>query len=1098
MRLTPPVVAFRKFVPTGLLWLSLTLVGFSGTNDQLESGFLNPPDSAKPLTWWHWLNGSVTEEGITADLESMKRIGLGGAIMFNSSGNIPQGTARFMGPEWLAMVDHTMKECSRLGLEFGLHNCDGFSQSGGPWITPEMSMKKLTWSVQEVVGPIRIDEQLKKPTAWKDFYHDITVVAFPVPQGESLTGQGSDTVLSGSIRKEELAYLIDGDPETVANFPSSKDGHVVNFEFSTTSTVRSLRCLPIKPIRGMSVFPIKMEVSTDGINFRKVGAFSSDWNINVGDQITASCEGATGKIFRLTFETSDELSFAEIELSETARIHFGESKAARMQKRGHGADRVYYDNFPGPDRRRVLPSELTIARGAIKDISSKMSTDGHLKWDVPKGKWRIMRVGYTSTGRMNAPATPEGKGLESDKLDAKAVRFHLEQYVTKLLDRPLSQSFEVLQTDSWHADVQDWTDGFEKRFKDQVGYDILEFIPTLLEGWIIDNVDVSERVLWDWRRFLSDQFSANYFETVHNYAKEKGLTYISENTGKVQFLYDIAAARHGDIPMGEFWGTSGDGVRVDNKVASSIAHITGKPIVASESYTSGEDAALWNNHPFSLKALGDEAFCAGVNQFIFHTFAHQPYQVTGPGFTFKKWGMNFNRANTWWEPGRAWMDYLTRCNYMLRAGISSCDVLFYVGDDVPNYIGWRDELHPALPAGYDYDGCDSAAIMEASVEKGEIVLPSGTRYRVLLLPNLPTMRPAVLRKIKVLVDAGAVVLGPRPKQSPSLQDFGVGDKELQELAEELWGGTNPDIYSKISFEELFKRIDLPPDFEFEEEVDVLYIHRSTGDAEIYFLSNQEDHSVELNASFRAGNHAPELWDPATGEIRLLPDFNIEEDVVHLPLRLDPYGSTFVVFRGNRKPSNGKNWLEMETVQTIGGPWGVNFPPNLGAPDKAMFDELDSWTDNPDPGIRFFSGTAIYQTSFEYQNPQQVADVQKPAQYLDLGNVAVIAEVELNGKNLGVLWKPPFRVPIDSALREGKNTLVVKVTNLWRNRMIGDEKIPEDDIPPRFPRKWPDWLLQGKPRPSGRVTYNTHPDGYNAKDPLYQSGLLGPVTIAEEH
>ena len=1090
-------IPMKNYLYTSLFSLSIVLSASAAPTNPLEAGFRNPPDSAKPLTWWHWMDGDVTKEGITADLESMKRIGLGGAYMFNVGMGMPFGPARFMGPEWLAMIDHTLKETARLGLQFGVANSDGWGESGGPWITPETSMKQLTWTVKEVEGPVHLDASLAKPEANEDFYRDIAVIAFPVPQGKTLTGRGTGTILRGSISATELAKLVDGNPKTQAKFPASKSGNTIEFEFSSPRTVRSVRCTKIEP-NAESGFPVTMEVSDDGKTFRSVGAFTPNWifkNCPV-ESVTAACEEATGKVFRLTLKNPRPTTIGEIELSETARVHFGESKATLIRAQGHGADRGRYDDFPGPDRERNLPPGLTIARDAVKVLTAKMSPDGRLQWDVPPGKWRIARVGFTSTGRVVAPASPEGKGLECDKLDSKATRFHLEQYVGKLANRPNSKTLVAMEIDSWEAGIQNWTAGFEQRFRDRVGYDILTFMPTFLEGWIVENADVSERVLWDWRRFLSDQFSENFFSVAQAFAKERGLTYVGEATGRMQFLYDVAELRNTDVPMGEFWNNETDGdLRVDNKAASSIAHTTGKTVVSAESYTGG---ALWDNHPFSLKSLGDRAFCAGVNQYVFHTFAHQPYEVTGPGFTFGQWGLNFNRANTWWEPGHAWIEYLTRCNYMLRAGTPAADVLFYVGDDVPNRIGWRDDLHPALPAGYDFDGCDARSLMEARVEKGMIVLPSGSQYRVLLLPNLPTMRPAVLKKVQELVAAGAVVMGPRPKQSPSLKDIGAGDQTVRKIAEELWGGAKPRVFNGISFEELFRRINLPADFEphaAAKNAEVIYIHRRVGDTEVYFVSNQENRSEELNAAFRAGNRAPELWDPATGEIRALPDFRVEAGVVRLPLHLDPCGSAFVVFRGDRKPAAGKNWTELKVAQTITGPWQVSFPPKLGAPATATFDGLSSWSKNATAGIRFFSGTATYEKQIEI-----LAVGTNRECYLDLGKVSVMAEVELNGKNLGVLWKPPFRVRVDGVAKPGANRLVVRVTNLWHNRMVGDATLPEDDVQWKekgtfyFPAQWPEWLLQGKPRPSGRVIFCTRKDVYTASDPLLESGLLGPVTL----
>jgi hypothetical protein len=1075
-----------------------TLLALSGlitmAADNLEQSFLRPPDEARPLTWWHWLDGNITKEGITADWEAIKRVGLGGAYLFNCGIGMPKGDVKFMQPEWLAMMDHTIKEAERLGLKFGVHNCDGFSQSGGPWITPETSMKELTWTATDAQGPAVFDAVLEKPHEKEAFYRDIAVVAFPVPQGGPLTG----ATLRGTLKSAELAKLTDGKPQTKVEFPAGSNS--VEFVFAEPRTVRSVVCRNTAPHKWEEDFPITMEVSADGKSFRRVGAFTANWDMIGGGAVTAACEEATGKVFRLSFKNPWAVSFGEIELSETARVHFAEAKAARLRSRGHGAERRHHDAYPGPVCGRALAAELIVPRGAVKNLTAQMTADGRLKWEVPPGKWRIIRLGFTSNGHHVAPATPEGRGLECDKLDAKTVRFHLDQYVGKLLQRAgpaAGKTFAAMEVDSWECGIQNWTAGFERRFRERLGYDLLPFLPALIEGWIVDSADVTERALWDWRRFLADQFSENYFGVVAKWAAENGLTYVGESTGRQAYLYDVSWIRNSAVTMGEFWIDSGpgQGVRVDNKVASSIAHTTGKRVIASESYTAGPQVARWQNHPFSLKAEGDRAFCAGVNQFVFHTFAHQPYRALGPGFTFASWGLNFNRGNTWWDAGRAWMEYLTRCNHMLREGQPVSDVLWFVGEDVPNRIAWRDELRPVLPTGYDFDGCDAQALLEARVENGRILLPSGTEYRVLLLPNLTTMRPATLKKVAELVCAGATVLGPRPKQSPSLRDLGEGDATVRKLADELWSSR---VASGVTFEGLFKRINLPPDFEWRAsapDAEMLYVHRRVGDAEVYFLSNQQYRNEEITATFRVTGKSPEWWDPTTGAIRPLPEYREGAGRITVPLRLDPAGSGFVVFCSKRETARVKNWLEFKDAQPVTGPWHVSFPPNLGASASAKLDKLISLSEHAEPGIRFFSGTATYRTTFESQIPNPKSQI-----FLDLGDVQVIAEVRLNGRGLGILWKPPFRVDVTDAIKSGANELEIRVTTLWPNRMIGDAALP-DDVPwnrqrPKgaYPIKWPDWLVNGTPRPSGRITFCTRKDVYAKDDPLLPSGLIGPVML----
>jgi hypothetical protein len=1131
--------------------IGLSLLGASATD--LDQAFQDPPESAKPRTWWHWVDGNVTKHGITGDLEAMKRAGLGGCYLFSIASSFPQGPAIFRQPEWYDLLGHTVKEAERLGLIFGVHNCDGWSESGGPWVTPETSMKELTHSSVDVAGPSRFSAALPVPASKKSFYRDIAVVAFPIPPDQRVNGPESDFRITGSIAESKLKALCDGVSATRATFPKSEAGHRIEIAWPQTQTVRTMILRNVSGYVADEDFPVRMESSVDGQNWQPAGAFTFSWDTADGAKpITVGLGELNTRFLRLSFTNLWPVEIGELRLTTAAKLHFAEAKAGWLRCRGHGGETRNFAQYPGPDRRVSPPANYLLARTNVVDLTARCDAQGRLEWAVPPGKWRILRVGYTSTGRFNRPASDAGRGLECDKLDAQVVRAHLEQYVGQLAERfgpATGKTFKVVETDSWECDVQNWTGGLEKRLQERTGIEIVPWLPLLLEGWIVDSPDLSERMLWDWRKFLAGQFKESYFDSVARFLKERNLTYVGEGSGRQMYLYDpIGYQRSCDIPMGEFWLNTGpgQGVRVDNKVASSAAHITGRRFVASEAYTGSAAFAQWQNHPYTLKPLGDRAYCAGVNQFVFHTFAHQPYDVTGPGFSMAVWGLNCNRANTWWEPGRAWMRYLARCNHLLQEGRFVADVLSFIGEDVPNRIGWRDELVPRLPRGYDFDGCDATALLEAKVEQGQIVLPSGMVYRVLLLANRDTMRPAVLRKISELVQAGAVVVGPQPRQSPSLTDLGEGDRSIGKLGAQIWGDCDGvrvrehsfgkgRVFWGLLFPQIFERLSLSPDFEYETKADdaeVLYLHRRIDGAECYFVSNQKARTEPVSARFRVQGHQPELWDPVTGTVTRPAVFKVDASGVELPLSLDPAGSVFVVFReplaakhivsaGNSGADFGfttdarlmaRLWnatphaLEFSdgsktNVSTealpraleLAGPWKVQFPAGLGAPAAAVFEKLESWTRRPEEGVRYFSGTATYEREFDITADRLGQDREL---WLELGEVQVIAQVQLNGQDLGILWKPPFRLNVTSAMKRGTNRLEIRVTNLWPNRMIGDEQLPDSvewQTKKPLPAKWPEWVLKGQPRPDGRVTFCTR-KVYDKEHPLLDSGLIGPVRI----
>ena len=501
---------------------------FTGGGAELQSAFEKPPESAKPLTWWHWIDGNVTKSGITRDLEAMKRAGLGGCYLFSIGGFFPEGPVRFRQEHWYDLLGHTLKEAERLGLVFGVHNCDGWSEAGGPWITPETSMKELTYASVDITGPCQLATNLPVPPSKEDFYRDIAVVAFRLPAGERVNGQASGTRTTGSVSAATLKALGDGQLQPRAAFPKSEAGHRLEFDLGAARLVRTMILHNVSGYVADEDFPVFVEASDNGEAWWPAGKFCFSWDTADGAKpITVALGELKTRFLRLSFTNLWPVQIGEVELTSAAKLHFAEAKAGWLRCRGHGGEARNYARYPGPDRHLRLPAECVVGGTNVLDLMAKLSPGGRLACEVPPGHWRILRVGYTSNGRLNKPATPAGRGLECDKLDAKVVRAHLDEYVGQLVKRfgpAVGKTFTAVETDSWECDVQNWTAGLEQRFKQRTGIAIAPWLPLLIEGWIVDNPDTSERVLWDWRRFLADQFAENFFGEVARYLREKGLT----------------------------------------------------------------------------------------------------------------------------------------------------------------------------------------------------------------------------------------------------------------------------------------------------------------------------------------------------------------------------------------------------------------------------------------------------------------------------------------------------------------------------------------------------------------------------------------------
>jgi len=783
---------------------------------------------------------------------------------------------------------------------------------------------------------------------------------------------------------------------------------------------------------------------------------------------------------------------------------------------------------PGRKGQTLTASSNIWDRSKAVNLTSQMDSTGRLQWDVPSGSWDVLRIGHTSTGKDNHPSPISGCGLECDKLSKEALEAHFNGMMAKLIDDAGPLAGKVLtytHIDSWEVGTQYWTSNFRKEFQRLRGYDPLPFLPGEL-GRIVDSQEINKRFQWDVRMTANDLLLENYAGHLQALAQKHGMKLSIEAYDTCPCINQAYAGR-ADMPMGEFW--VGGSCMNYCKEMSSASHVYGKPITGAEAFTACPDLAKWQHHPGSIKATGDQAFCEGINRFVLCFFTHQPWLDRAPGMTLGGWGFHYDRTETWWEQSKAWHEYLTRCQYVLQSGLNVADICYLDVEVSPRSAPYR----LGLP-GYEYDICPAEVVRtRMKVKDGRIVLPDGMSYRLLVLPPTEMMTPETLRKVVKLAKAGATIAATAiPNQSPSLQNHPQCDEDVKAMARKLLGdaavvpatGVNESkcgagrVFLGKTIAPVLEAIGAKPDIAFTglaKDLRLRWIHRKTDDSDFFFVANQVARDVEVTCTFRVNGRQPELWHPETGKIMDLPVFKGTDDGrMEVPLRLGPTESVFVVFRRSIQKSvdssqvmgrrSERNWAEFKPVQELAGPWEVAFESKWGGPAAPVtFEGLTDWRSNAVEGIKYYSGTAVYRKEFTVEP----AVCSLPSVALDLGRVEIMADVKLNGKDLGTLWKAPYRIDVTGLLKPEKNTVEVGVVNLWCNRLIGDQQLPEDSEWKngggmaggghfKLLAKWPQWLQDGKPSPGGRLTFATA--RYHGKDDqLLPSGLIGPVRLLEE-
>lgn len=1041
--------------------------------DAIQQNFTKVPDTIQTSCYWYWLSGNVSKNGIVKDLEAMKKVGINRAFIGDIGlGDVQQGKVKFLSAEWWELLHTALKTATRLNIQIGIFNGPGWSQSGGPWVKPQQTMRYLTSSQVMVKGPLIFNKQLPRPGA--DF-QDVKVLAYPVPADYNTDISTLKPVLTATESIDSVNNLMDNNLATGIHFKQNQE-FSIDVNVQTPYTVRSVT---INTAHQAVYFEGELQAQINNV-YVPVKHFTIDRRapaLNFGflpwAKSAVAVPATTATKFRLVFtKVSANSGITELKLSSTAVV---DSYMEKTLAKAWQTEDLIWDAYLWQPQANEH-SAYVIAPQTVVDISKYMAADGTLKWAIPAGNWIIERTGMAPTKVHNGPATPEATGFETDKLSKAHIAEHFDAYIGEILKRiPAEdrQTFKVVVADSYETGSQNWTDLLIPEFVKQYNYDPIPYLP-VLQGKVVGSAATSERFLWDLRRLIADDAAYNYVGGLREVSHKHGLTTWLENYGYFGFPAEfLQYGGQSDEVAGEFWGEGRLGT-VENRAASSAAHIYGKTKVSAESFTSAGTA--WRAYPAMLKARGDRFFTDGINNTLLHVFIHQPEDEPKPGLS--AWfGTEFNRGNTWFYDMGDFVNYIKRCNMMLQQGQYVADAAYFIGEDAPKLIGTTD---PALPPGYSFDYINAEVIKNRlTVKDGKIILPNGIQYSVLVLPKQKIMRPELLAKIKELVKNGAVILGPKPERSPSLQGYPQADAKVKTIADELWGtveGTKARVnhYGKgmvlsgMNMQEVMALLKVKPDLVTNENSGVLFIHRQVGDGAVYFLSNQKNEQVNINAHFRVTGKKPELWNPVTGEVRDLPVFTQNADNTSVPLQLAANQSVFIVFRkdGRALGIPGTNYPLAQKSISIITPWLVTFDNNMRGPAKpVVFDILTDWALNANDSIKYYSGAAHYQNTFE------VKSIEKGVVYrMDLGLVKDIAKITINGIEVGGVWTAPYQLDITKALKPGKNKLEIKVVNTWTNRLLGDALLPASE------RKVSAFL------------------GPDPKAGLESSGLLGPVKV----
>lgn len=1106
----------------GILMASAAFFGcstnHSGSQLKIES-FQNPPDSFAVHTWWHWMDNAITKDGITKDLESMKEQGISQATILNVSqmNEVDMGITPviFNTPEWYGMFKWSLQEANRLGIKIGMQNCDGWATSGGPWITPENSMKRCTWSKTIVSGGQPVSLRLPEPGARNDFYRDIRVLAFKTFETDNsfrkalpkIQVDGNQTLRNlhdgnkdmEPFREFPFQYtheiLHDGNPLSATDV---KEGSVIDIAFKEPFSSEKLalhfrRRFQRRPYSEVH-FNVILKASSDGKTYREVSRI-----IDPGLNHTRVFEFSTvsARFYRLIIQDQNDsekgrgLTLAELELLKSDELpRYNTPISHHLEK----TVTTKAESIPDFFSDNLNPSEM-VQPSDVFDITEFMDANGLLSWNVPQGNWTILRVGYTTTGHTNHPATKAGRGLEVDKMDTTALNVHFKNFPLKLIEHAgqfTGNTFRFLLIDSWECKYQNWTAKFPEEFEKRRGYSIHSWLPVIC-GVVVESSEATERFLQDYRQTIADLIEENYYRHYSKLCRAHGLEAHAEviyggdkGDGATIFppVDNLKSNSYMDLPMVEFWAPGINYKPVKQATVTMVADaaaLYGKSIVGSEAYTG---YANYEESPWDLKLYGDNAFCSGINQMILHSYVHQPDE-RNPGFTLGPFGQSFNRHIPWWEFSSQWFDYQARVQYVLQQGVRSADLLYFTG----NKLYERDIEEKGvytIPYGYSVQRCNSDILLNhSSVKNGKIVLSNGMSYQLLLIPGDEGMELASLKRIAELVKQGAILVGPKPSRTLSYKNHEDEEKELLALVDVLWGNpkgnsTEENQYGKgkvfpvTDIQSVCNVIGLKTEFYSPkgDSENLLCITKKVGDDDIFYVVNQEDKPVDRVCSFRVSGKYPEIWDPAYGSVTIPSEFSETDGVINIPISFQPRESLFFVFKKKKSEGIPKRQKVQEIFQLnkINGTVSFN---SVGSNEPLAIDTLKSLSAYDKPAIKYFAGIADYKITFDL--PGDISKV-SPL-FISPGDFKSSCQVTLNGLLLGNTTFPDYRFDVTGLVKETGNVLEIRVGNNFQNRMVGDY-VENGELK----HVWTTNPSQGKS--DARFP--------NKNTSLQKSGLIGPV------